>query len=223
MQRHGLTALLLLVLLGPSAISAAVLDCGGGPRGERWSAQRCTGPVWLVRHGADARAATAGSPSFLQSEVSQHSAPTSGASSMTGWQRAGVYGVEFGGAATGTAIAAAGAVGIYGVLAGPDPYNDLLMPLSYGLLLTTSLLSSPCLAATGTYFGGRIVRQHGSFWRTLVGSLAGGVLGTAGAYWYGSSWSSSHGRWGPTQNAICLSSMVVPTLLGAVVTYNVWE
>jgi hypothetical protein len=222
-RRDCLIVLAIMVLLGPIPASATVICEGGRPRGADRAVWRCTGPCWLVGRGAAVESRALGSTGLFQSEVGQTPWLASDAPSMTGWQRAGAYTLEFGGAAVGTVAAFAGAVGVYQLAAAPDPSNELLMSLSVALGFSTCLLTGPSLAATGTYFGGRLVGQKGSFWRTLVGSFAGGAVGWTGAYGYGQLWHSRHSYWGPTQNAISLACVAVPAALGAVVAYNVWR
>ena len=220
-MRDVLMVLALLALLGPIPAHATVLCEGGWPHGPDRHAWRCTGPAWLVRHDAAGESRTLGSVPLCQSEVRELTGPVSDAPTLTGWQRTGVYGLEFGSAAVGTATAGAVAIGFaWAVL----PHNDDVQPdLAVGIGLGTALIPSPVLAATGTYFGGKIVRQHGSFWRTLVGSLVGGVVGTALAYGYNISWTSHHNYYGTTQTVVTLSCAVVPTWLGSVVAYNAWK
>ena len=145
-----------------------------------------------------------------------------GAPESSAWKQAGVYGLEFGGALVGTGVAVVGALGIFSALEAPDPASEWLPIVGPMLALATSSLGSPLLSATGAYFGGKFAGQKGSFWRTLVGSLAGGAVGTAGGYGYARVWSSHHNYWATTQNVILLGCVVIPTALGAVVAYNVW-
>jgi hypothetical protein len=190
------------------------------------------GPDWLVRHlEPSGRIAVSLLPQeyrgygpalnptvqFSTTGMSD-TGQSAGHARISGWQQAGIYGLEFGGAAVGTCIAAAGA---FGVMAAIGP-----APLQRNVGLMAFLVANPCLSATGVYFGGRLAGQRGSFWPTLVGGLAGGAVGIAGAYGYGRYWGSRpgySGYWGTTQTVVVSACVLVPPALGAVIAYNVWR
>jgi len=239
MSRNGLVAFLLSVssLLTPASAGGfnpeAVLPLRPN------CVRLCTGPDWLVRY--DEASCRTGRFMLLPDHVvgvsgfsvpllyqtnSGGAQPFGPAASETPESKpagVGTCALEFGGAVVGTTTAVAGAVGIYSVLAGPDPSNEMLPLVGEGLALSTTLLTSPLLAATGVHFGGKLVGQKGSFWHTLVGGLVGGTVGTAGAYGYIQSWSSSHSYTGTAQSVVEFGCVVIPTALGAVLAYNVWK
>jgi hypothetical protein len=205
MQRRRLMAVLLLALFSLGTSQASVVPESEYSRGAQRHAL-----AWLVRDGIG-EMRTAGT-----------SEPTSRSSTTSGWRRAGVYGIEFGGAVLGTAVAVVPAAYIYNAAAAPDPSNELLPFLAMGLF-AGSLVTSPCLSATGTHFAGQVLGRRGSFWHTLVGSLAGEIVGTSLAYGYESWWTSHHSYSRPAQSIISLSCIVVPTWVGAIVAHNAWR
>jgi len=220
--------LLVLALLIASADISLAQDLGRGAliQSDGW---RPAGIAWLVRD--DELGCRPGHillpPGYMLSLTMAFQANSGYAlqdnTDPSALKRIGIYSLEFGCAALGTCVTGAGAVSIYRALETPDPSNEILPFVGLVLGLSTPLFTSPVLSATGAYFGGKLVGQKGSFWHTLVGSLAGGTVGTAGAYGYGHFWSSRHSYWGTTQNVVAAGCIVIPTALGAVISYNVWR
>ena len=203
MKRDRQTAVLLLALLALSTSRAAAMYEPGSWR----VTQRSAGPAWLVRDVGNSR------PMGISESGTR-------SSSTSGWRQAGAYGLELGGAVVGTAAATAIAFGAISTL----PKNeDVRMILGGGILLVSTVTTNPVLITTGTHFGGSMAGQRGSYWHTLVGSLAGGVAGTSLAYAYEQWWTSHHNYSGPVQAAVVLSSIVITPWVGAILAHNVWR
>ena len=132
-------------------------------------------------------------------------------------KRIGIYSGEFGLAAVGTAIAAAGAVCVGGVVGNqfPDEYRSLVGGVVCDF---TYLLTSPFLSGAGTHLGGKLFGERGKFSHALVGGAIGDVLGIVAVYgiW---SYTQRHGYVRPTPLLIWLALPPV----GSVVAYNIWR
>ncbi len=138
-----------------------------------------------------------------------YSGATAARPGMPAWKQAGVYGLEFTGAAVGTLIAAAcGLATIEGVFqAGWNGPGSV--PGATAYCLTSALLS-----ATGTHLMGRLVGHGNSFKRALAGGAVGGLLGGAAFVDYFVTRRNPH-------SAMMPIGLVLPPLC-AVVAYNVW-
>lgn len=135
-----LTGLLLLVSFVPSVSRAAA----------------GAGPAWLVQsEPAELRTAPAPEPGL-------------GASTASGWHTAGAYGLEFGGAALGTAAAGAALIGtgwaMNSFLRIPEEGQEFVV-LVAGTAAVVAY--NPILVGTGTHLGGNIagsVVRSGTHW-----------------------------------------------------------
>jgi hypothetical protein len=129
---------------------------------------------------------------------------------MPAWKQAGVYGLEFTGAALGTAFAAAfGLATIEGVY--QAGYNGPgAVPSAAVYFLTSAVLS-----ATGTHLMGRLVGQRNSFNRALVGGAVGGLAGGGAFLDYFATRRNPH-------LAMMPIALVLPPL-GAVIAHNIWR
>lgn len=170
-------------------------------------AARGTAAAWQVCGAALCRSGGDGSWYARQAQAGAGDRATP---RMPAWKQAGVYGIEFTGAALGTAFAAAfGLATIEGVY--QAGYNGPgAVPSSAVYFLTSALLS-----ATGTHLMGKLVGRPNTFNRALVGGAAGGLAGGAAFMDFFATRRDPH-------NAMMPIAFVLPPL-GAVLSYNLWR
>jgi len=216
MLRIGLTALALLLSVTGRLYAADAIAAGIHLPVRMYCAQNVTDLGWLVRDDKSfyrperAPVRTYGHSLMQETQVDLGRTQNNGPSTakVSGWKQAGIYGLEFAGAAVGTSIAAAGA---YAMLSAAM-YNRDLMYLGLASYPTYAV-SGALFSAGGTHIIGKMVGHGRPFSHALVGGAIGGISGAVLLMIYTS---GPEGR-----GALVPVGLVLPPLC-AVVAYNVW-
>ena len=218
--RVGLVALLISlcrpqVLLGlDPAPSARLFSCN--------TPQRDAGPDWLVRRGssgeqgailhfgpAECHRCTPALTMELGELMRTEPGRSTSASKHNAWKQAGIYGIEFAGAAAASSAGVAGALWAAAALSNKsDVFYVPAVAVAYG----GSVISSVVLSALGTHIMGGLLGQRGAFSHALAGGAIGGVAG--GVVLLASTTSKS---WPLFSVGLALPAA------GAVTSYNIWR
>jgi hypothetical protein len=134
---------------------------------------------------------------------------SAGHARISGWQQAGIYGLEFGGAAVGTLVAARAAIAVGGAV-----------PVGMYAAVPAYAISSALLSATGTHLVGKSLGQRGTFGHALAGGALGGISGAALVILSMTAPYSTSIR--HDSRVLQVSVLALPAL-SAVVVYNVWR
>ena len=170
-----------------------------------------SGPYWLVRPGPSGEhvallpLGTHASLSvlFARNEVASNRALCR----PSAWKQAGIYGLEFVGGTTGTALAT---VIPFVMTNTAFEQSDKRYALA---AFSTYAVSSAFASAAGTYFIGKMFGQHGSYWHALAGGAVGGLCGSMSLF----SAAFSGGR-----EALLPVGLLLPQTC-SVIIYNAWR
>ena len=147
---------------------------------------------------------TAAAPLGLRSDGALEE--TTGQPAVSGWQQAGIYGLEFTGAAVATSAAAFAAGGM--ILASSE-YNPAIGYAGIPVFAVSSMFLSGC----ATHIMGVGLGQRRSLGHAIAGGALGGVSGSLML-------ASAHSS--PGRDALKVAAIALPPLC-AVAMYNIWK
>jgi len=214
MLRIGLTALALLLSVPGRLYATDAIAAGIHLPVRKYCARNVTDLGWLVRDDKAfyrperAPARTYGHSLMQETQVdlgrTQHNGPST--AKVSGWKQAGIYGLEFAGAAVGTSIAAvAGVAVVSGASLDPGSYYQFLGAA------TTYAVTSALLSSGAVHLVGKLTHQRRSFTHALAGGAVGGLVGAAALYW----------GVGSSPQVLWPTGLLLPPVC-TVVAYNVW-
>jgi hypothetical protein len=130
--------------------------------------------------------------------------------------KTGIYALEFVG---GGIVSVSFAVGTfaYFIIPAAPPNRPLLIGIGYGFL---RMAGDVLLTAPATWGIGRLLKQKGSLWKTMIGAGIGSILGTSIALTYLIIPAKSDGGYYSMFNSLRIVIMAALPPLGAVIGYN---